>query len=253
MADSAQGRGRLHEMIDQRAAAGISHQSPHARLHAEGRARRHWPAPSPVLPAAATTGLSRNPARYAEDAGGRWLARPATARRALPQADQIVQPQWHGCNAAKRPIIILGGGALDCGKARAAHCRKTGCTSHHHNGRQGCGSRRPSALPGLQDGPLAGRRGHPASLDCILAVGSELSETDFWETAIVIDKNLIRIDIDPASLAQPHTAEIAILADAKAALAAIAAWASSCGTQKHHRSAMKGDYVRDVDPTPCAK
>ena len=31
---------------------------------------------------------------------------------------------------------------------------------------------------------------------------------------MAIEKNLIRIDIDPAVLARPHTAEIAILGDA---------------------------------------
>jgi thiamine pyrophosphate-dependent acetolactate synthase large subunit-like protein len=53
-------------------------------------------------------------------------------------------------------------------------------------------------------------------------VGSELSETDFWTSEFIIEKNLIRIDLDPASLARPHTAEIAIIADAKSALEAIA-------------------------------
>ena len=41
--DSAQGRGRLHEMLDQRGAARHRHQPRHARLYAEGRARWHRP------------------------------------------------------------------------------------------------------------------------------------------------------------------------------------------------------------------
>jgi thiamine pyrophosphate-dependent acetolactate synthase large subunit-like protein len=44
--------------------------------------------------------------------------------------------------------------------------------------------------------------------DCVLAVGTELSRTDFWDTQVVIAKNLIRIDIDPAAIARPHSAEI---------------------------------------------
>ena len=58
--------------------------------------------------------------------------------------------------------------------------------------------------------------------DCVLAVGSELSETDFWDTQVVIAKNLIRVDIDPAAIARPHTAEIPILGDAKETLEALA-------------------------------
>ena len=58
--------------------------------------------------------------------------------------------------------------------------------------------------------------------DCVLAIGTELSETDFWDTQIVVDKNLIRIDIDPAAIARPHAAEIPILGDAKETLEALA-------------------------------
>jgi thiamine pyrophosphate-dependent acetolactate synthase large subunit-like protein len=58
--------------------------------------------------------------------------------------------------------------------------------------------------------------------DCVLAVGTELSETDFWDTQVVIAKNLIRVDIDPAAIARPHTAEIPILGDAPETLEALA-------------------------------
>jgi 5-guanidino-2-oxopentanoate decarboxylase len=58
------------------------------------------------------------------------------------------------------------------------------------------------------------------SHDVILCAGSQLSETDFWDE-VVIDNNLIRIDIDADTLARPHTAEIAINADARATLEAI--------------------------------
>jgi thiamine pyrophosphate-dependent acetolactate synthase large subunit-like protein len=58
------------------------------------------------------------------------------------------------------------------------------------------------------------------SSDCVLAVGTELSETDFWSSEIILE-NLIRIDIDPAALVRPHTAEIPILGDAAETLAAL--------------------------------
>jgi thiamine pyrophosphate-dependent acetolactate synthase large subunit-like protein len=58
--------------------------------------------------------------------------------------------------------------------------------------------------------------------DAILCAGSELSETDFWNDSVVIERNLIRIDIDPSVMSRPHTAEIAILGDAAEALAMIA-------------------------------
>ena len=59
--------------------------------------------------------------------------------------------------------------------------------------------------------------------DCILAAGTELSECDFWRGSFRLEAPLIRIDIDPASLARPHKATLAILGDAAHALHAIAA------------------------------
>ena len=64
--------------------------------------------------------------------------------------------------------------------------------------------RRPSALPRRP----ACRSTQPRRLlreaDVILAVGTEISETDLWESRITFPARLIRIDIDPATLARPH-------------------------------------------------
>ena len=220
MADSAQGRGRLHEMIDQRAAA-ASVTGLHMRAY---------------TPKDVRDGLARAFANFASQrprpaylevpldmlkvaAGDGWHARPLP-RRALPQVDQIVAVVAR-LNAAKRPIIILGGGALDSGKAALLIAEKLGAPVLTTTAGKG-------AIP--EDHPLCMgyRMGRiPSvefikSVDVILCAGSQLSETDFWQEDVVIDKNLIRIDIDADSLAQPHTAEIAIQADAKATLEAIA-------------------------------
>ncbi len=60
---------------------------------------------------------------------------------------------------------------------------------------------------------------------------------------MLIDANLIRIDIDPASLARPHTAEIAILGDARAALAAIAPAITARSTK-----GLATDDLQDAPP-----
>jgi thiamine pyrophosphate-dependent acetolactate synthase large subunit-like protein len=57
----------------------------------------------------------------------------------------------------------------------------------------------------------------------LLCVGTELSETDFWSLPPDLGPDVIRIDIDSASLSRPYPADIAILGDAKLALDAIAA------------------------------
>lgn len=219
MADSAQGRGRLHEMIDQRAAAaavtGI-HMRAYtpkdvrdglARVFAQFASQRPRPAyleiPLDILKVAAGDG---------------WQARPLP-RRARPQTDQV-EAAVAKLDSAKRPIIILGGGALDAGVAAIAIAEKLGAPILTTTAGKGAV---PANHP-LCMGYKLGQKGAAKfiqSSDAILCAGSQLSETDFW-TEVVIDRNLIRIDIDPDSLARPHTAEIAIQADAKATLEAIA-------------------------------
>ena len=77
----------------------------------------------------------------------------------------------------------------------------------------------------------------------ILAVGTEISETDLWETKITIPGKVIRIDIDPASLVRPHAAALPILADAATALAALAAALSERGKRPGNPKARP--FIRD--------
>jgi 5-guanidino-2-oxopentanoate decarboxylase len=241
MADSAQGRGRLHEMIDQRAAA-ASVTSLHMRAYTPkdvrdglARAFAHFASQRP-RPAYLEIPLDM----LKVPAGEGWHARPLP-HRTLPQPHQI-EAAVNRLGAAKRPVIILGGGALDAGKAALAIAEKLNAPILTTTAGKG-------AVP--EDHPLCmgykmGLEKAPAfirSADAILCAGSQLSETDFWNE-VVIEENLIRIDIDPDCLARPHTAEIAINADAKATLEAIAE-----GLTQHMGPAAgelsKGDDDRD--------
>ncbi len=235
IADSAQGRGRLHEMIDQRAAA-ASVTTLHMRAYTpkdvrDGLARAFSNFAS-QRPRPAYLEIPLDMLKVA--AGDGWHARPLP-RRALPQADQVAAAVAK-LNAAKRPIIILGGGALDCRVAALAIAEKLNAPVLTTTAGKG-------AIP--EDHPLCmgyrlGRM--PAvefikSSDAILCAGSQLSETDFWQDNVVFDKNLIRIDLDADSLARPHTAEIAIQAEAKATLEAIAEGVT------RHSAAAKNEIV----------
>ena len=71
--DSAQGRGRLHEMIDQRGAAATVTSLTHARLYAEGRARCGGPRLRQFRQPAAAPRLYRDSARPSEGARRRRL------------------------------------------------------------------------------------------------------------------------------------------------------------------------------------
>jgi thiamine pyrophosphate-dependent acetolactate synthase large subunit-like protein len=219
MADSAQGRGRLHEMIDQRAAAssvtGLNMRAYTPKDVRDGLARvfAHFASRRP-RPAYLELPLDL----LKVPAGAGWQPRPLP-RLALPPAEQV-EAAARRLAAARRPLIILGGGALGAGKAALAIAEKIAAPILTTTAGKG-------AVP--EDHPLClgyrlGLDTAPAfirSRDAILCVGTELSETDFWADDVVLDRNLIRIDIDADTLARPHTAEIAINADAAATLSAM--------------------------------
>ncbi len=222
--DGAQGRGRLHEMLDQRGAAAtvtslaIRAYTPKDVRDGVARAFASFASgrPRPVY-LEIPLDLLKQPA------GDGWHKR-SVPPRATPSL-ALVAAAVKKLNAAKRPVMILGGGALHAGVAATAIAEKLkapiltttagkGAVRADHPLCVGWKLSRSEALTFL------------AKSDAILCAGSELSETDFWNKDAVIDNNLIRIDIDPASLARPHTAEIAILGDARETLEAIAAGVS---------------------------
>ncbi|MBL8908814.1 MAG: 5-guanidino-2-oxopentanoate decarboxylase [Rhizobiales bacterium] len=221
IADSAQGRGRLHEMLDQHGAAktvtslAMRALTPKdvrdglARAFAGFASRRPRPAYLEI-----PLDLLKQPA------GEGWHAR-ALPKHARPDAEDI-EAAAKRLATAKKPVLLLGGGALDAGKEALRIAETLGAPILTTTAGKG-------AVPASHALCLGYRMTQPVALDllrksdAILCVGSELSETDFWSSDVIIDKNLIRIDIDESVLARPHTADIAIHADAKAALAGIAA------------------------------
>jgi len=147
---------------------------------------------------------------------------------------------------ARRPLVIAGGGA----RAAAPHLRQL-----------------IEALDGFLVTTAAGKgvlpEAHPANLgaslpypeiqeliataDVVLAVGTELSETDVYTTTrLPMAGELIRIDVDPAKLSDQYAAAVRIWGDAASALAAIvqvvkprSGWRSVAGDSKVHRARIE--------------
>ena len=218
--DAAQGRGRLHEMLDQRgAAATVTSLAMRAYTPKDVR--------DCIARAFANFAAARPRPAYLEipldllkvPAGEGWTIRPMPPKPT--PSPVLIAAAAEKLNSAKNPVLILGGGALQAGAAAIAIAERLnapilttvagkGAVRADHPLCMGYRLGRTAAIPFL------------AKSDAILCVGSELSETDIWNTAALIENDLIRIDIDPASLARPHTAEIAILGDAREALESIA-------------------------------
>ena len=122
---------------------------------------------------------------------------------------------------AQRPLIIAGGGAkaagvpllhlietLDCFLVTTAAGK--GVLAENHPGNLG------ASLPYRETQDLI------ATADVVLAVGTELSETDVYTTTkLAVTGAMIRIDVDAAKLVDHYGATLAIRADAAPTLDAI--------------------------------
>jgi thiamine pyrophosphate-dependent acetolactate synthase large subunit-like protein len=225
--DSAQGRGRLHEIRNQ---LGVAHSvTPFARqATVPGDVR------DAIAEAFAGFAAARPRPYYLEipvdmlrtPAGPGWQARPMPKPPAPPpeSIDEAVELLKN----ARQPVMILGGGARWAHDAAIKIAETLGATVITSTAGKGTV---PESHP-LSAGYRLSRDGAKrliAECDVVLAAGTELSETDFWDgyridaTLINIKGKLIRIDLDPSSLVRPHVPHLAILSDARRALDAIAA------------------------------
>lgn len=219
--DLGQGRGRLHEIQDQRAAAATV-----SGLAATAYA----PEDVPELLARAFAGFKTTRPRpaYIEipidvlsaEATGDWSAR-ATGAVPYPDPDAVSRAA-ELLAGAERPLMIIGGGAVGAAQGlRAITDRISAVVMPTVAGK--------GIVPddhAMNVGAVMAR-GHAkkfiSNADVILAVGTELAETDFWEEWIPINGKLIRIDIDSDKLADRYGGDVAIAADAGVAVEALLA------------------------------
>ncbi len=144
---------------------------------------------------------------------------PGLPRRPLPHPDQVAEVASR-LRAARRPVFVLGGGATAGWRAARSVLAKTRAASFVTMAGRGI----TDPADPFAFGSYLSRPGSAqvfASADLVLAVGTELSETDLWRDALGHTAPLIRVDIDPAELADDHRAALPVLADAGAFLTAL--------------------------------
>ncbi|MDX1433681.1 MAG: 5-guanidino-2-oxopentanoate decarboxylase [Gammaproteobacteria bacterium] len=218
-ADLGKGRGRLHEITSQEAVT--------APLTAFS-ATAHDAAEIPELVARAFDVFSSErprpvhialpldvlvePAEFAIEA-----RMPKSA--AAPAADAVARAA-ELLERAYRPVIVAGGGSIE----GAAALERVASRLHA-----------PVVVTTAAKGVL--RDDHPlclgatlslaptqallASADVVLAVGTELAETDSWIERLPIAGKLVRIDIDAASTERDYRAEVALVGGAGQAIEAL--------------------------------
>jgi 5-guanidino-2-oxopentanoate decarboxylase len=113
--------------------------------------------------------------------------------------------------------VVLGGGA----RSAAAECRELaerlgapvvttangkGIVSESHPLSVGVALHSPAVQRWLAD------------RDVVVAVGTELAESDFWRQPTRLGRVLVRIDIDPGQMYSAQTADISLVTDARAGL-----------------------------------
>ncbi len=218
-ADLGMGRGRLHEITSQ--------ESVTAPMTAFSKtALKPSEAPNLIARAFATFRNARpRPVHISLPLD--VLDAPAdfevTAREPAPPpapAPEAIEAAAERIRAARRPVIIAGGGTLDC----AAAVRRLAETA-------GAAVIPTTAAKGVvpDDHPLClgatlmrGRtRGLLETADVVIAAGTELAETDSWVERLPISGALIRIDIDPDVVERDYPADVALVADAGQALDAL--------------------------------
>jgi 5-guanidino-2-oxopentanoate decarboxylase len=219
--DLGKGRGRLHEITSQQAAiaplTAFSRTIREAadlpaayadayRIFEAARPRPvHIELPLDVLASPGPAVGERAPV----------AARPAPAPALVAQAAAVIA-------AARRPLIIVGGGIVNAGPAAIALAEQINAAVIPTVAAKGAV---PDGHPLCLGSTLAMAPTQELlrSADVVVAAGTELAETDSWLDTLPIAGKLIRIDIDAASLHRDYPPAVAIHADAAEALAALRA------------------------------
>lgn len=216
------GEGRLHELPDQRGLVrGVSVFS-HSMLRAAelpsvlARAFAIFDSarPGPVhieLPLDVITAPGDQLSRTAH----RTRVRPGPDHRAVARAAALLR-------AAKDPFVVLGGGTADAPEAARALVERLGARTAltinakgvlppGHPLSLGSTLPQPPVLDALQ------------SADVVLAIGTELSETDtlLFYSQLKLAGKVIRVDIEAEQLVRNALPEVAICSDAGLAMQAL--------------------------------
>ncbi|MGN8345668.1 5-guanidino-2-oxopentanoate decarboxylase [Pseudomonas sp. SMV71] len=219
------GRGKLHELPNQGALVGgvaaFSHTLMSAAelpgvlarafaLFQAGRARPvHIEIPLDVL---------------VEDADALLASTPVTVNRAGAAPDAAAQ-MASLLATARRPLFLAGGGAIDAASELTELAERLGApVALTINAKGLLPSRHPLLIGSTQS--LVATRALVAEADVVLAIGTELAETDYDVTfagGFEIPGALLRIDIDPDQTVRNYPPHLALVSDARTAAQALLA------------------------------
>ena len=138
---------------------------------------------------------------------------PAVDEGALERAAALLE-------RAERPALILGGGARGAVATASALAERLGAPVVTTVNGKGVVDERHALSLGAQIRLPATQR-WLAERDVVLAVGTELGESDLWGPPLRLRGRLIRVDVDALQLQKNADAEVAVHGDACAVLAGL--------------------------------
>ena len=219
LGDLGMRRGTLHELPHQQATAVSLSSDSHTlfdpanlpELLDRAFARFQIGRPGPVhieIP----LDVMEAPLRIKTSATQRTLFAPGMSPAALAAVAQRL-------DRSRSPLLLVGGGAVDAGAAITELAQRLDApVLNTVNGKGVCAREHALAVGGSPS--LSCLRRALAEADCVLAIGTEVSETDYdllMDGGIEVTSTWIRIDIDAAQLSSRSPAGIAVLADANTA------------------------------------
>ena len=143
-------------------------------------------------------------------------------------------------SSAEKPVILLGGGAQRCGKAATELAEKLAAPVFESLAAKGIVDER-HPLCGGANLSFACVRERIESADVVLAIGTELAETDrnLVRENYQFRGKLIRVDIDPAQLVCNAQPDLAICADAGITLASLSDAVTDSGEPRRQSAAAE--------------
>ena len=219
------GEGRLHELKNQSQMVAGAAAFSHTLLHADEL-------PAVLARAFAVFSSSRPRPVHIEipidiiTAPAAHIPVRAAALPRPPKADAVQLGEAAALmRTAQKPLLLIGGGCVHANAADILALAETwdAPVCHTINSKGLISATHPLSLGCNQSLPPV--RALAAEADVILAIGTELGETDYdvvFDGGFKLNGKLIRIDIDPEQLNRNHPADIAIVGDAADALARLA-------------------------------
>lgn len=155
-------------------------------------------------------------APIARDWSNEVVRRPGRGTPAVAVLEQAVAK----LQSAKRPMIIAGGGALNA--ASQLQELSTRLAAPLFTSVAGKGLLPPDA-PLNAGSSLCVEPGWKliAEADVVLAVGTEMADTDFWRERLPVNGAVLRVDIDPRKFNDFYPCAVALHGDAEQTLSAL--------------------------------